>query len=104
MFTSRRMSFSCSKSFRSVIPFRKAWVAASCMTTPSAIGSLKGIPISIMSIPFSSNVLTMLAVLSSVGLPAQKYNDSISCCLRLNNSLIRFIVVLFYLLVNNLNC
>ena len=72
MSTSRRMSSSWEKSFSRVIPFRRAFVAASWITGPSAIGSLKGMPISIMSTPSRARVRMTSAVPSGVGAPAQK--------------------------------
>ena len=72
MSTSRRMSRSCANSVSSVIPFLSALVAASWITGPSAIGSLKGMPISIMSTPSRARVRITPAVPSSVGAPAQK--------------------------------
>lgn len=60
------------KQIRSDIPLRRARVAASWITMPSAIGSLKGIPISIEWTPLRSRVRMTSAVPSRVGQPAQK--------------------------------
>lgn len=74
------------------MPFRRAFVAASWMTGPSAIGSLKGMPISNMSMPRAANVRMMSAVLPAVGCPAQKYKERIFCFFSLNSLLILFII------------
>ena len=57
----------------------QAFVAASWMTGPSAIGSLKGMPISNMSMPRAASVRMMSAVLPAVGCPAQKYRERMFC-------------------------
>ena len=77
MVTSVRMFSSWENSVWRVMPLRNALVAASCMTTPSAMGSENGIPTSIMSMPLLASVRIVVAEPSSVGCPAQKYMDSI---------------------------
>lgn len=65
------------------------------MVGPSARGSLKGMPISTMStLPFCS-ALSVSAVLSSVGCPAQKYTERMPLLLCSNKSLILFIAVVY---------
>jgi hypothetical protein len=56
-----------SKHFCGVVPFFKATVEACCMVGPSAIGSEKGIPISTISAPDSTIVLTISSVYFNVG-------------------------------------
>ena len=63
------------KSVRRFMPFFSAFEAAACMVGPSAKGSLKGMPISTISMPPCCNASRVGMVLSSVGLPAQKYTE-----------------------------
>ena len=95
MWTSRRMSCSCSKRRRRDMPFRRARVAAFWMTMPSAIGSLNGMPISIMLTPFFSRVRITSAVPSRFGQPAQKYMDSRFLGLSWKSGWMRFTIVVY---------
>lgn len=72
MVISSLTALSCPKSLASVMPLRSAFVAASCIAGPSAMGSLNGIPISTMSMPWRCIALRVSAVLSGAGHPAQK--------------------------------
>ena len=58
------------------MPLRKATVPALCTTGPSASGSLKGMPTSIMLMPRRCSVRMTSAVMLSSGQPAQKYSES----------------------------
>ena len=61
-----------------VIPLRSACVELFWIVGPSAIGSEKGIPTSIMSMPPSLRARMMSGAESRVGNPAVKYTDRIS--------------------------
>ncbi|CUQ59786.1 Uncharacterised protein [Segatella copri] len=94
--TSSLIFFSWAKSFFTVIPFFRATVPALWITGPSANGSLKGIPTSIISIPLRSIALITSPVPSKVGHPAQKYKlKSLRSLLFANNAFILFIFFTF---------
>ncbi len=59
------------------MPFFSAISLLFWMTGPSAMGSEKGIPISIISAPALDRALIIPAVESSVGCPAVKYIERI---------------------------
>ena len=80
----------------SVVPFLSEAVAALCITGPSAIGSLNGIPTSIISMPLRSSDVITSAQFLVFGWPAQKYIESMFCFLLANSLLILFISYLCY--------
>ena len=64
---SSRTDSTRSKQSSIVTPFWSAMLVDSCITGPSAKGSLKGIPSSIMSAPFSTRTGMIFVVISSLG-------------------------------------